>query len=48
MVGREVELEFLMGMLAKALDGHGGLVMVSGEAGTGKTTLCETFEKLAA
>ncbi|MBI0583726.1 MAG: AAA family ATPase [Methanomassiliicoccus sp.] len=47
-IGREEELEFLMGQMAGALSGEGGLVLIGGEAGSGKTTLCETFEKLAA
>lgn len=47
MVGRENELEELISHLGKALVGEGSLVLVSGEAGSGKTTLCEEFAKLA-
>ena len=38
-VGREHELATLRAKLAAALDGHGGLVLVGGEPGVGKTTL---------
>ena len=38
-VGRERELEQLRSHLLEALDGRGGLVMVGGEPGVGKTTL---------
>jgi class 3 adenylate cyclase len=38
-VGREPELAHLRGRLLSALDGHGGLVLVGGEPGVGKTTL---------
>jgi class 3 adenylate cyclase/tetratricopeptide (TPR) repeat protein len=38
-VGRENELATLRAKLAAALDGHGGLVLVGGEPGVGKTTL---------
>lgn len=48
MVGREVELESLKDILAKAHHGHGTLVMVAGEAGSGRTALCEAFERMAA
>ena len=47
MVGRESELELLISLMGKAIAGEGGLVLVSGEAGSGKTMLCEEFEKLA-
>lgn len=38
-VGREREQELLAGHLGEALAGHGALVLVSGAAGIGKTTL---------
>lgn len=38
-VGRENELDALRAKLDAALDGHGGLVLVGGEPGVGKTTL---------
>lgn len=38
-VGREKELAALRARLTAALDGHGGLVLVGGEPGVGKTTL---------
>ena len=47
MVGRDSELELLISLMGKAIAGEGGLVLVSGEAGSGKTMLCEEFEKLA-
>jgi DNA-binding CsgD family transcriptional regulator len=40
-VGREPELNLLLSMLQRAIDGHGGLVLVSGEAGIGKTALIQ-------
>ena len=36
LVGREWEREWLDAALADALDGHGGLVLLTGEAGVGK------------
>ena len=47
LVGREKELEFLMGQMASAISREGHLVLISGEAGSGKTALCETFIELA-
>ena len=38
-VGREAELGTLRNKLTSSLDGHGGLVLVGGEPGVGKTTL---------
>ena len=38
-VGRDQELATLRAKLLAALDGHGGLVLVGGEPGVGKTTL---------
>lgn len=40
-VGREAELALLRGKLASALKGHGGLVLIGGEPGVGKTTLAK-------
>lgn len=39
MIGRESELEELGRLLARAKDGRGGLVLLAGEAGVGKTRL---------
>jgi DNA-binding CsgD family transcriptional regulator len=36
---RETELEMLDGVIEQAVDGHGALVLVGGEAGAGKTSL---------
>jgi hypothetical protein len=41
LVGREAELSRLMERLDDAAAGHGGLVLLGGEAGVGKTRLCE-------
>ena len=46
-VARGSELARLNGFLARALDGDGGLAMVSGEAGTGKTVLLTEFARRA-
>ena len=46
-VSREPELLRLNDYLDKALEGHGGLVFVKGEAGIGKTTLMEEFARQA-
>ncbi len=46
-VAREHELERLQDFLARALAGQGQLVFVSGEAGSGKTTLVQTFAQQA-
>jgi tetratricopeptide (TPR) repeat protein len=47
-VGRESELMQLEGHLATAIDGHGRVILVSGEPGIGKTSLVERFLALAA
>src|SRR5690242_564764 len=41
LAGRERELATLRKRLAEALGGHGGLVLIGGEAGIGKTALAE-------
>jgi DNA-binding CsgD family transcriptional regulator len=43
LVGRERELGLLRGAFGRALDGHGSLVLVGGEAGIGKTALVRKF-----
>ena len=43
LVGREAELNQLLGRLEKALQGERQVVFVTGEAGIGKTTLVEAF-----
>src|SRR3977135_2821073 len=40
---REAELEALATLLAEASDGRGGVVVVTGEAGIGKSTLVSHF-----
>jgi tetratricopeptide (TPR) repeat protein len=42
-VGRQPELALLEAALAGALAGHGGVVLVAGEAGSGKTSLLRAF-----
>ena len=46
-VARTRELEKLNGHLKAALDGNGGVVFVTGEAGSGKTTLIQEFTRRA-
>jgi predicted ATPase len=46
-VGRERELTTLRGLLDEALSGHGRLVLASGEAGIGKTSLVREFKQFA-
>ncbi len=43
LVGRDQELAFLRKFQQQARQGHGGLILVSGEAGVGKTRLVEEF-----
>ena len=47
-VGREAELRTLRGQLAAAREGHGSLVLLSGEPGIGKTRLLELLAEEAA
>jgi DNA-binding CsgD family transcriptional regulator len=44
-VGREADLTQLRGALAQAADGRGSLVLVHGEAGIGKTRLCNELRQ---
>lgn len=43
LVDRVRELDLLRTRLATVLDGHGGLVLIGGEAGVGKTTIAEAL-----
>jgi predicted ATPase len=47
LAGREEELEFMMGFLGEAISGKGTLVLLSGDAGIGKTRLVEEFRSMA-
>lgn len=47
MVGRDKELDQLKEFLHAAIDGKGNTILVSGEAGIGKTRLVKTFEAYA-
>lgn len=42
-LGRELEVTVLQERLDKTMAGHGGLILISGEAGIGKTRLVEEF-----
>ncbi|MDD1757045.1 MAG: AAA family ATPase [Methanomassiliicoccales archaeon] len=46
-IGREDQLEKMMARLAFALAGQGEVILISGEAGSGKTRLAEEFQQLA-
>lgn len=46
-VGREAELAGMEAALGASARRHGGLVLLSGEAGTGKTRLCREMRALA-
>jgi DNA-binding SARP family transcriptional activator len=47
LVGRDTELAHLRGRLHDAASGHGGVVVLVGEPGAGKTTLAEATAHLA-
>ena len=47
LIGREDELEFLQGKLAMAISGQGVIVVISGNAGIGKTALIMEFGTMA-
>jgi tetratricopeptide (TPR) repeat protein len=47
MVGRVKEKEAIQAGLSKAIRGHGGLILISGEAGIGKTKMTEELGRLA-
>jgi DNA-binding NarL/FixJ family response regulator len=46
MVGRDAELAQLYTALTEAAKGNGGLILVEGEMGMGKTRLCDAIAKL--
>ncbi len=46
-VARQGELNQLRGLLDQALAGQGGVVLIAGEAGAGKTALLDEFSRLA-
>jgi predicted ATPase len=42
-IGRQRELDVLLGRLTEAFQGRGGVAMLAGEAGVGKTSLAQRF-----
>lgn len=46
-VGRRLELAELESALSAAQDGGGGFILIAGEPGIGKTTLCSSFSESA-
>ncbi|WP_345506555.1 ATP-binding protein [Terrabacter aeriphilus] len=48
LVGRDRETELLHGFWSRTAAGHGGIVLVTGEAGVGKTSLAGSLADLAA
>jgi DNA-binding CsgD family transcriptional regulator len=47
-VGRERELQTLRGMFGRSTAGEGGIALLAGEPGIGKTSLCDEFAREAA
>src|SRR2546428_3150713 len=47
LIGREAELSSLLEHLERARSGHGSTVLISGEAGIGKTRLVEELKVIA-
>lgn len=47
LIGRDEQLERMMARLAFALAGQGSAILISGEAGVGKSRLAEEFQALA-
>jgi predicted ATPase len=48
LVGRDKELELLYEHLGEAISAHGGLILISGEAGIGKTRILAKLSETAA
>jgi tetratricopeptide (TPR) repeat protein len=47
LVGRDAEIEAIMGYFGEALKGKGSLILISGEAGIGKTRVLNTVTPMA-
>jgi class 3 adenylate cyclase len=47
MVGREAKLDACVAAVGRLVDGHGGLLLITGEAGIGKTRLVEELRGIA-